>query len=304
MGGRPLVSVILPTFNRAYIIEQAVRSVLAQTFEDFEVLVVDDGSTDDTERVVMAMRDPRLRYLRHETNQGGAAARNTGIAAARGEYVAFLDSDAAWMQTKLERQLESARAAEPETVVVYTGGYLVKGQDKVYLPSKRFSPREGNLHEILFWENFIDTPALLVKRDGFTLAGTFDSRLKMCQDWDLCLRLSKHFRFILIDEPLYTSFIQENSISINVASAISALKILYDKYYDEINLDKRLSAHYCNLIGMSYCRNNEFNVGRKYIANAILKDILLPKYWISYLLTFLGHDRYGQLLKYHRSLKG
>ena len=105
-GKTPKVSVIIPTYNRAHLVGRAIRSVLNQTYQDFEIIVVDDGSTDNTEEVVKSFNDPRIRYIRHEKNRGGSAACNTGIRAARGEYIAFQDSDDEWLPEKLEKQMQ------------------------------------------------------------------------------------------------------------------------------------------------------------------------------------------------------
>ena len=103
--GSPVVSVIIPTYNRAHLIGRAIRSVLDQTYQDWELIVVDDASTDDIPGIVKGFTDGRVKYIRHDENKGAAAARNTGIQAARGAYIAFLDSDDEWLPEKLERQV-------------------------------------------------------------------------------------------------------------------------------------------------------------------------------------------------------
>lgn len=117
----PLVSVVIPTYNRAEFLPRAVESVLRQTVDDFELIVVDDASTDDTEAVVERFDDPRVEYVRHGTNRGGSAARNTGIERSSGEYIAFLDSDDEWYPRKLERQVEELRSRSDEWVATYCG---------------------------------------------------------------------------------------------------------------------------------------------------------------------------------------
>jgi len=96
------VSVIIPTYNRAHLVGRAIRSVLNQTYQDFEIIVVDDCSTDNTEEIVKGFNDHRIRYMRHDRNRGGSAARNTGIKASQGKYIAFLDSDDEWLLKKAE----------------------------------------------------------------------------------------------------------------------------------------------------------------------------------------------------------
>jgi len=102
----PTVSVIIPTYNRAHLVGRSIQSVINQTYQDFEIIVVDDGSTDNTEDIIKEFqkKDKRIKHIKHNKNKGGSAARNTGIRAARGEYIAFLDSDDEWMPTKLEKQ--------------------------------------------------------------------------------------------------------------------------------------------------------------------------------------------------------
>ena len=108
------VSVIITTYNRAHLVGKAIKSVLNQTFQDFELIVVDDGSTDNTEEVINSFNDTRIRYIRHKINKGGNAARNTGLRNSKGEYIAFLDSDDEWLPEKLERQLEVFKKSQDE----------------------------------------------------------------------------------------------------------------------------------------------------------------------------------------------
>lgn len=105
LNGTPFVSIVIPTYNRARFLGRLVRSVLNQTYKNFEVIVADDASTDDTAEIIKTFKDDRIRYIRHESNAGAAAARNTGIKASRGEYVAFQDSDDEWLPEKLEKQM-------------------------------------------------------------------------------------------------------------------------------------------------------------------------------------------------------
>ena len=108
----PTVSVIIPVYNRAQLVQKAIQSVFEQYYEDFELIIVDDGSTDDLADALSRIKDPRMRLIFHDENKGAAAARNTGISKARGAYVAFLDSDDCWLPQKLKRQLEFLRASE------------------------------------------------------------------------------------------------------------------------------------------------------------------------------------------------
>jgi glycosyltransferase involved in cell wall biosynthesis len=209
----PRVSVVIPTYNRAETLTRAVDSALAQTVDDVEVLVVDDGSTDETRALIEGGEDPRVRYLAHDTNRGVSAARNTGVEAARGEYVAFLDSDDEWLPRKLDRQLsvlddrgEGWVGAYCDTVSTgLSTGERIAGavSEKLF---RSAAPREGGqeLAEALVSMQVFMGPGstLLVERDVVTSTGGFDEGLSIYEDWDLVLRVLSVGKIAHVDEPL------------------------------------------------------------------------------------------------------
>jgi glycosyltransferase involved in cell wall biosynthesis len=208
------VSVIIRTYNRAYIVAEAIESALNQTYGDYEVLVVDDGSTDNTSEVVQRFGDPRLRYVRHERNQGVGAACNTGVAESRGELIAFLDSDDIWRPEKLERQV-ACMEQHPEVDAVFSDIEII--DDTTTLPSliatmnsfskllakdrKQqeyvFSARQ--LYLCLLEEVPIKPTVLLLKREIFQKVGPFDLTALGCEDWEFLLRLSRVACFGYVD---------------------------------------------------------------------------------------------------------
>lgn len=199
----PLVSVVIPTFNRGPLLDEAIRSVLAQTFGDFELIVVDDGSTDDTAQRVQAYADPRVRYV-HQRNAGLAAARNAGIRTATGAYVAFLDDDDTWHADKLRRQVE-VLAARPEIAAVHTGfRWVDTGGAPLDLEYRR-PPSRGSLYQDLMFANVISGSgsSVLVRASCFGRAGVFDPALRAREDQDLWRRLVlAGYEFACVDEPL------------------------------------------------------------------------------------------------------
>ena len=134
----PTVSVIIPTYNRGHLINRAINTVLVQTFQDFEVIVVDDGSTDNTIEVVNRLSDDRVSLLKINENRGASFARNRGIELAAGRYIAFQDSDDEWKKDKLKKQIQVFNNAAPEVGLVYTGYWNAKDDGKTYLPSLQF----------------------------------------------------------------------------------------------------------------------------------------------------------------------
>ncbi|MDB5756705.1 MAG: hypothetical protein JWR56_3133 [Massilia sp.] len=187
----PLVSVVIPSYNRGYCIGACIESVLAQTLGDFEIIVVDDASGDDTRERVGAIGDPRIAYLALASNQGGAVARNTGIRRARGEFVAFLDSDDRWLPDKLERQIDGLRRLGPRCGLSYTWLACV---DDAGVETLRIHPEiDGDCFQQMLVSNFIGSFSnLVVRRDLLLAAGGLDEAFRSCQDWDLLIRLCRH----------------------------------------------------------------------------------------------------------------
>jgi glycosyltransferase involved in cell wall biosynthesis len=186
----PKVSVVIPTYNRAQVLGRAIRSVVVQTFPDWELIVVDDGSADDTEGIVRAFRDPRMRYVRHDRNRGQSAAENTGIAASRGSYVSFLDSDDEWLPRKLASEVALFESAGERIGLVYTGKMLVDEHGRVL--KVRIPRAEGRVYQKLLEWDFIGSPSRVsVRKNILAAAGEFDETLRNSQDWDLWVRVAK-----------------------------------------------------------------------------------------------------------------
>lgn len=191
----PLVSVVICTYNRTELLAGAIESVVSQTHTNLEILIVDDASTDETPRLVSNFGDPRIRLLRHEINKGGAAARNTGILAARGDYIAFLDDDDEWEPNKTEMQLTMLRETQADAVLcMYSMGGRV-----VSAPS-------GNLAITLdeLRRGFVrggSTSALMAKAEVLRTE-LFDETLPKCQDWDICIRIARRYSLLCLNMPL------------------------------------------------------------------------------------------------------
>lgn len=200
-AARPVVSVILPTYQRAHTLGRALASVLAQTFQDYELLVIDDASTDDTVDVIARFDDPRLRYLRQDTNRGVAAARNRGLAEARGEFVAFLDSDDEWLPRKLARQLEVFEQHGVEVGLVSTGIEVVdaEGATRCLAPTQ-----SGDIQAALLLDNVVygGGSSVMLRRGVVERAGTFDETLHALEDYDYWLRIAQFYRVEHATEPL------------------------------------------------------------------------------------------------------
>ncbi len=193
------VSVIIPTYNRSDLLKRALNSVLRQTFQDFEVIVVDDGSTDNTALVMSNFYGPHIRYIRQPKNSGVAAARNRGLREARGEFIAFLDSDDAWKPDKLMLQVGQFRRGPDRVGLMYTGVETIAGATrKIHTPHLR-----GYLYPDLLRRNVIHgTSGVMIRREVIETVGYFDETFTVMQDYEYWLRISEFFFVDYVPEAL------------------------------------------------------------------------------------------------------
>ena len=263
----PLVSVVLPTYNCARFLPESVGAVLSQTYTHYEVIVVDDGSTDNTKDVLNPFMQ-KIRYIKLEQNKGLPVARNTGIQSARGKYVAFIDADDLWLPEKLQTDIEYFET-HPEVSMVYSKhinidekGRVVNGSVKKQLPS-------GNVFTQLFSEqNFVIASSVVVRKNVFETTGLFDEQLFNCQDWDLWLRIAFHFQVAGINKPLVKYRHNPHSLSKNRNNVLKYQKIVIDKIYNKFKdkengineklYKKRLASHYAK-VGRYYLRTEDKN---------------------------------------------
>ena len=196
----PTVSVIIPTLNRAQLVHRAIQSVLKQTYEDLELIVVDDGSTDDLAGSLSRIEDPRFRLVSHAENRGPAAARNTGISEALGQYVAFLDSDDYWLPNKLEVQLEFMRSSDEGIRLSCTAYKLISR----YHPEDELHFGKPTMTEIdMQWGCRVSPGAtLLAERALFDEAGPMNEQMSRLEDWDWLLRCLRLTNLKILNELL------------------------------------------------------------------------------------------------------
>lgn len=216
------VSIVIPTYNRAELILRSVKSIQAQSYKNWELIVVDDGSTDGTEHIIEGLKDSRIRYVRNEENVGAAASRNYGVLLAKYDYVAFQDSDDAWRDDKLEKQM-SYLCHNKEYDMVYCSflNHKTDGRE-VVVPNQQTGAREGAMYTTLLINNVIGTPTILIKKDIFLECGGFDTELRALEDWDFALRVSKKSRIGFVPEVLVDVYETQGSISYDGAGYYKA----------------------------------------------------------------------------------
>lgn len=240
-----LVSVVIPTFNRAKVLPRAIECVLAQDFQNLEIVIVDDASSDETPHLFEGECDSRIRFLRLSQNSGGAEARNVGWRAARGEFVAFLDSDDEWLPDKLSKQLHVIHKAGKKAGLVYTGLLYRDGTGEV--TARRLDVRRGDLAEDILATNFVGSlSSVLVRRTCLEQVAGLDRTLKSCQDWDLYIRLARVCEFECVPECLVKYLVDKsdvNRISNRSRSIVMGHKAIREKYrsqYGELPKRKKL----------------------------------------------------------------
>lgn len=227
-----MISVIIPTYNRASLLSRAMESVLGQTWKDLEVIVVDDASQDDTAQVVAACTDPRVRYIRLEKNSGACVARNTGVAEARGEWIAFQDSDDLWLPEKLEKQMAYLVQTGADVVFCAFDRYSVEGKKLRTFPHEHISAGRISYEQLLY-ENLISTQTILGRRECF-LQEPFRPDFPRLQDWELMLRIVQRF-YVNYEKSVYVRlYEQEDSISRQPEKAVAALHLLCGMHREAI----------------------------------------------------------------------
>jgi glycosyltransferase involved in cell wall biosynthesis len=291
---RPTVSVVIPTYNRAYIVDHAIKSVLSQTYRDLELIVVDDGSTDNTEQIVREGGDHRIRYLRHEKNQGMSAARNTGIRASSGEYIAFQDSDDVWVPEKLQKQMEVFGSLPGKVGVVYSGLLRINNGNKRYIPYKKNIKVDGFIHDVFLDSCLTNLPTAVVRKSCFEKSGMFDEYLFGLEDMELFFRISKFYEFKFLKETLVFSHLLPDSISFNIDALIKSSTFILDKYFKEFSKKKgRLSKRFYSL-GHVLCESRDFARGKEYLFKSVKACPSNGKALLAYLLSLSNNQKFYQ----------
>lgn len=300
----PRVSIVIPTCNRPDLLPRAIRSVLAQTFQDFEIIIVDDGARVRAQSVVGGFSDARLVYVAHEPPRGsGAIARNTGIQKAKGEFVAFLDDDDEWDPRKLEEQVlgldESGEGvcAAMTSVAIYdnTTGNLVV--EKPLRESGIVSIFDRTLYHSYIW-----TSAIMARTSALREVGGLDETFPKNQEWDLELRLSRKWKFFAIDK-FYTriNVLGEDEHmggKKNISNIIRGYEMLFAKYRDDYaKAPAALARNGINLATM-YREVGDFKNMQRMFGVVWRAEPFKFVHMRHYFLSLLGEKVYGTLYKY------
>lgn len=271
----PTLSVIIPAYNREATIGRAIESVTGQTRQDFEIIVVDDASSDATVAAVEAIADARIRILRNPRNLGAAGARNAGVAEARGEWIAFQDSDDEWLPRKLEKQMARVLAAEGH-VAVYCGLLTLGGLESRegerlslrYVPDPSIRQVEGDILPPLLAGNIVSTQTLVVRTEVIRSIGGFDLDLPAIEDWDFAIRLAQAGSIAFVDEPLVQQRFSPNSLTRDDVRQLEARILVIEKNREIFAREPRLLARQYRIIANGFRSRGDLAGARAWIARA------------------------------------
>lgn len=292
----PAVSVVIPTRNRRELLARALASVRGQTFSDFEILVVDDASTDSTPEYVqqLATEDPRVRVIRNAAPAGPAAARNRGVDAARGEWLAFLDDDDEWLPRRLELQLAQAADAD----VVYSSFLFVdaEGREHVYGEDVTAS----DVLRRLARGNVIGNSTVLVRTTMLQAHGGFDEAMPMIEDWELWLRLARHARFHFVAQPVARIHHSADGVTSRGVARLAACARIEDCMRPVTDADPQLHAALLDGLAFELITAGLHADGRHRLRRALRIAPMSARRWI---MTIAAHaGTYTALTALHRTV--
>ena len=268
----PKVSVVLPTYRRPEMLERALRAVFEQTLQDWELIVVDDNGAGSEAQVRTAdviqahAGERRLAYVVHEENRGGGAARNTGIARARGAYVAFLDDDDAWDPDKLAMQAACLDEADERVALVYCRSRVVDESTGAVTPW-RTDGASHTLRDLLRKNTIGSTSLVMGRRDALLDVGAFDERLPAKQDVDLYVRIAQRYEIAFVDRTLHTVYRHDgSSIGKDLGGKIRAHELFFEKYRAQI--ESLPEVHHYRLVAIAklYAASGRYRDARTALA--------------------------------------
>jgi glycosyltransferase involved in cell wall biosynthesis len=288
----PSVSVVIPTYNYGKFIAEAIEGVFAQSLTASEIVVIDDGSTDETETVLRKFGD-RVRYIK-QSNQGVSAARNRGVAETKSELIAFLDADDRWEPTKLERQ--AARFAEGTGIGLVHCGIREFDSETGGILGLRVEGGDGQVaDDLLLWEEpgvNVSGSAIMVSREAFNEAGRFDPRLKCGEDWDLCYRIARKYKVGFVPEALVNYRIHGAAAHHNVENMEHGMGVFYEKAFatddpEILRLKRQAYGNYHRVMAGSYFHAGRWGKFMKHSAKSFINRPSNIGYFLAYPLRRL-----------------
>lgn len=300
---QPKASVIIPAYNKAAFTIKTVESVLAQTYKNLEIIVVDDGSTDQT-RSLLAPYQDRIRYI-YKENGGACSARNLGLKVASGKYIGFLDCDDLYVNDKIARSVEFLEK-NPDCGFVHTGVDLIDAHDRIvgrFVYAK--ASRMDRLVPFLIMENFVSNPTVVVRRDCFVIVGSFDENIFTPADWDLWIRLAERYKAGFINAPLSQYRVTDNFIFNKLELSQREEIYVIEKFFQRnAHLrkgmkKKAMSASHLRYAQCYFLKNDYPRLKREFFQAFKLNPFNF-KAWLFFFAFFLGKKKLKS--RFHRKI--
>jgi len=302
---KPIVSVIIPTYNRKDLLERAIKSVLSQTFQDWELIIVDDGSTDETRDLVENFQrvDPRIKYIWQNNSGAPAKPRNVGILNSSGEYIAFLDHDDEWLPIKLEKQLIMLESL-PEVAFVSCNVIVLSPKKNEFIVSPKYKG-EKFVKKILEKNLILTASSVVIKRWVFEKVGLFDENFKFADDWDMWLRIALKYNFDFVDKPLvkYYWHGENRMIRTKIGERIRDYEYFVYKHWSILEKFPKafdVNLRYLGLLNMQ-CGNVE--KARHYFKIVLTKYPWSLRTLVNLVLSYIGKDLYNFALNFKRKVE-
>lgn len=316
-----LVSVIIPTYNREGMVCDAINSVFAQSYQNIEIIIVDDGSTDNTREVINSIQDSRIKYI-YQDNAGVSAARNRGINNATGDYIALLDSDDLWYPEKIEKQIKLFNQNPEAGVCRCWTKYITFSGEEIRTLTCRLPSKENLIRNFLLNPDtiYFGTLSFLVKKKCFDNVGYYNEKMSYAEDWDMLFRLALYYEFINVDEILAS--VRVNAGSVSRAIDVSKLEEDFIRFLDHSfsnpllpkNVltvkDKAYGNMYCNIAYQALYKAKNYMISR----NCLMKSfkyspdkIFYPRFLIAVILSFSPNCLmriYEGIRNFYRGLAG
>lgn len=301
-----LVSVIVPVYNRETLVSQTIDSILSQTYKDFEIIVINDGSTDESLAIIKnyeAQFPNKVRVI-DQPNQGQIIARNNGIRVAKGEYIAFLDSDDLWMPRKLERQIP---LFEEGVGLVYSGVEIIDEKGSTVRVEPADASITGYIFPQLLVKNRMTGGTVVVTAEALRRVGLFSSDFQAAENWDLWLRICKTYRACTVADPLTKYRIHSSNMSSDAQLMIRAKLQIMEKHSDIGSQDSQIArfsrlayADYHYRKGINFFSNGDYSFARKEFISVFSFSYKYEDVWMRLFRSFLGRIGNDTLRKIKR----
>lgn len=297
-----LVSVIVPVYNRAHLVQETIQSILDQTYQFFEIILINDGSTDGSLAILndFERKFPEKIRVIDQVNQGQIVARNNGIKIAKGSYIAFLDSDDLWLREKLERQIP---LFEPGVGLVYSGTEIIDEGGQTTRIEPADENMSGDIYPQLLVKNRMTGGTVVVTAEVLDRVGVFSTEFKAAENWDLWLRICKISQARVVAEPLVKYRIHSDNMSGDTQLMINAKLKIIEKHCDLDSKDpviarySRLAlADYHYREGLHYFSGEEFRRARKEFLSVLKFSFVYRDTWMRLARSLLG-QRGNRLLR-------